>query len=242
MIPCFFTVCDGSLEDYEFLLGSIEHHAEMGHHLVLDTTPIGKAKTFSRLPKSVKWVHQPIYGSGWKSFRFVSALKAAMAIAIEEFDPDVLVKLDADDFFEREARGVFALALDSILKFQYVHWMTDGNPYIFGDSEWHQCAWPGVSDVSVELDPEWPKSRTYNGNPHTHPRVANPQKLPVVKVNELYRHHTHFALGRKAQDDEIAKHSITGWPHAKTLISMRPWPARLWRWRTSGVLPSESFQ
>lgn len=238
---CFFTVCDGSLEDYEFLLGSIEHHAEMGTHLVLDTTPTKKARLFSNLPATVKWVHQPIYGSGWGEFRFVSALKMAMAMAIAEFNPDVLVKLDADDFYLREAVGVFPQALVSILQFQYVHWMGDGSPYIFGSSEWHSCAWPAGNGVSFGMDPEWPKSPGYNGNPETHPAVVNPGNLPVVKINDLYRHHTHFALGRKPKDDSIARASITGWPHGKSLVSMRPWPARLWRWRAAGVLPSENF-
>jgi hypothetical protein len=40
---CFVTVCGGG-EDYEYLLGSIEHHATMGDHVVLDTSLDGQGR------------------------------------------------------------------------------------------------------------------------------------------------------------------------------------------------------
>ena len=65
---CFFTVCGGG-EDYEFLLGQLWHHAMMGEHVVLDTTPAPEAKTFRNIPPTVRWVHEPIYGRGWQNFK-----------------------------------------------------------------------------------------------------------------------------------------------------------------------------
>ena len=133
----FFTVCGGG-EDYEYLLGSIEHHATMGHHLVLDTTPTHRARTFKHLPSSVGWIHAPDYGSGWDKFRFVGALREAVRYAIEAFDPAVLVQLDSDDFFSVEAEPLFIVGCSVVVETQYVHWMKNGEPYLFGESEWHR--------------------------------------------------------------------------------------------------------
>jgi hypothetical protein len=81
MKTCFITVCGGG-EDYEFLLGAIEHHAKLGMHLVLDTTPLNRgARSFRNLPGSVLWVYEPNFGAGWGEFKFATALNRATFLA-----------------------------------------------------------------------------------------------------------------------------------------------------------------
>jgi hypothetical protein len=236
----FFTVCGGG-EDYDFLLGSIDHHARMGSHLVLDTAIHPRSKSFKNLPRSVKWIHAPNYGEGWDKFRFVDALRDAQALTMDIFNPAVLVQLDSDDFYAVEAEPLFVLGASVVVEMQYVHWMKDGEPYIFGESEWHRRIWPAGRGITVERDPGWAQSRVYDGNPDTHPRVMVPDWVPVMRFDGLFRHHVHFALGSKANDHRIAKTSISGWPHAGRLVDRRPWPDKLWLWKERGILPSSFF-
>jgi hypothetical protein len=236
----FFTVCGGG-EDYDFLLGSIDHHARMGSHLVLDTTPEDRVRKFKNLPRSVKWIHAPNYGAGWDTFRFVEALQAAVALAMDIFNPAALVQLDSDDFYAVEAEPLLVLGASVVVEMQYVHWMKDGEPYIFGESEWHRRIWPAGRGVTVERDPGWAQSRVYDGNLDTHPRVVVPDWVPVMRFDGLFRHHVHFALGEKADDHRIAKTSISGWPHAGRIVDRRPWPDKLGLWKERGILPSSFF-
>jgi len=233
-------VCGGQ-EDYEFLLGAIEHHAELGTHLVFDTTPVERARSFRKLPDSVFWVYDPSFGSGWKTFRFVAALQKAIALAEKLFKPEVLVQLDSDDFFSLGAGPALEAGKEAVVELQYVHWMPDGNPYLFGESEWHRRIWPAGRGVAVDQDPAWPTMRTYNGNPDTHPLLKVPAFLKTIRMDLLCRHHLHFALGEKAKDDEIAKMSITGWPHGGQKVEPEAWPQKLALWKTEGTLPSSWF-
>lgn len=241
MKTCFFTVCGGG-EDYEFLLGAIEHHAKMGQHLVLDTTPFNRgARSFRNLPDSVLWIHEPVFGSGWKEFRFVGAIQRAITLAEMTFKPDVIVQLDSDDFFTADSPSVFDLGLERVVELQYVHWRSDGNPYLFGESEWHRRIWPAKRGITVERDHLSPTLRGYNGNPCIHPRLSIPDGIRTVRVDGLYRHHLHFAIGKKIQEEEIAKTSITGWPHGGVIVEPRPWPEKLALWKTEGLPPSVWF-
>jgi hypothetical protein len=237
---CFFTVCGGH-EDYEFLLGSIDHHSRLGVHLVLDTTPAPYARKFRNLPPTVVWVHEPIFGSGWKEFKFVSALERAQEHARARFRPEVLVQTDSDDFWTLEAVPLFELGRGACVETQYVHWLKDGEPYLYGESEWHRRIWPAYATVKVEKDTKWPFSPHYNGNPELHTRVTVPSHISLLRFDGLFRHHVHFALGKKAEEDEVAKGSITGWPHGKRLVDRRPWPDKLVMWNERGTLPSTFY-
>lgn len=238
--PCFVTVCGGG-EDYDFLLGAIQHHADLGDHLVLDTTPPERVQYFKDLPRSVRWIHEPIYGSGWDTFRFVSALSRAIDLAEYIFAPDVIVQLDSDDFFSEDSWVLFPLASKEVIELQYVHWLKDGNPYVFGESEWHRRMWPAHRGIHVVQDPGWSMSRNFDGNPDTHPMLRVPDGVDVTRVGGLYRHHLHFALGKKADDHRVAVSSITGWPHAKRKAHKTPWPFPLASWRDTGTPPSRRY-
>jgi hypothetical protein len=230
---CFVTVCGGG-EEYEYLLGSIDHHARLGRHLVLDTTPADRARTFRYLPGSVTWVHEPDFGAGWDTFKFVKALNRAAELA-EALNPDVLIQLDCDDFFTCDLDSLLPVAKDFVVELQYVHWMPDGKPYIFGESEWHRRVWPANRGVRFR------RNFGVSKNPEVHPELEIPSGMGVVRSDILCRHHAHFAVGEKAADSRIAQQSITGWPHGKMPVPPAAWPDRLMEWRETGKKPSEAF-
>jgi hypothetical protein len=91
------------------------------------------------------------------------------------------------------------------------------------------------------LAPDWVSSRVYDGNPDTHPKLKIPEGIKVIRATTLCRHHAHFAVGNKANDQEIAKQSITGWPHGKEEVYPQPWPHLLENWRCGGHRPSEVY-
>jgi hypothetical protein len=236
----FFTVTCHS--DYDFLLGAIEHHAGMGTHLVLDTSPPDKAVTFSKLPDSVVWVHEPFYGYGWKEFRYRTVLERALRKA-RLLDADILVSLDSDEFYiEESAQLLFPRAADAVIEVGNVHWKKDGKPYTFGHSEWHCRIWPRRADVQIAVNTAWQAHPLYNGNPEHHPVPIAPRDLQVIRVYGNFRHHLHYALGQKADDEETAINTIDGWPDKGTEVAPVPWPKKLKLWKDSGELPSESFR
>lgn len=236
---CFFTVT--CFDDYEFLLGSIEHHAEMGRHLVLDTSPPEKAVKFNRLPDSVEWIHEPNFGSGWKEFKLRSAVERAMHLA-KNLDSDVLVYHDSDEFYSNDSPDrLFPFAQDAMVSVNYTHWRKDGLPYIFGESEWHPRLWPKVSAVQIAPNVAWQNHPAYNGNPEHHPVAIPPSGLQSLRVQGNFRHHLHYALGSKADEEETAKTTIAGWPDGQR-VPLVPWPAKFSLWKNKGILPSESFR
>lgn len=236
---CFFTVCGGG-EEYEFLLGSIRHHAEMGLHLVLDTAPAERAKKFVNLPKTVRWVHEPKFGYGWKSFKLRSAVERAMNLA-REMRTKVLVYLDCDEFFSGEcATWAFRLAVDRAVDFKTYAWKEDLLPYDCGDSEWHRRAWPASAGVNIIKNGSWIESPHYNGNPEHHPIPSIPPSLSHIRANGDLHHHLHYAIGKKSKNLETAVTTIPGWKDA-THIYPTPWPELLAAWRDQGTLPSASF-
>ena len=240
MKAAFFTVCGGG-DDYEFLLGSIEHHATMGYHVVLDTTPPERAKKFRNLPDTVFWIHEPFYGSGWANFQLRTAAERARKIA-KHVDAEVLIYMDSDDFYIPETKDtIFPLAKYYGVELNYVHWKPDGKPYTFGASEWHLRMWNRDANVTINLNLAWPVHPKYNGNPEHHPVPVSPPELQVVRAHGCWRHHVHYALGEKAKEQSTAVTTIMGWPDKGTLVQPVAWPTKLALWRDKGIKPSESF-
>lgn len=234
---CFFTVCGGG-EDYDFLLGQIEHHALMGQHVVLDTTPAKQARTFN-LPSSVRWIYEPIYGQGWKEFKLRSATERAMNLA-KESGAAVLAYLDCDEFFSAECLDwVFPLALDRMVELKTVTWLPDG-ARDFGDSEWHRRLWPAAMDVSIIRNEAWVAHPKYNGNPEHHPIAQPPSLDKIVRVHGPLHHHLHYAVGRKSRELETAETTIEGWASGGERIPDVPWPNALEAWKDHGLAPSLS--
>lgn len=235
----FFTVVYH--QDYDVLLGAIEHHAKMGKHLVLDTSPPEQAKRFTKLPSSVLWMHAPFYGCGWKTFRLRSAVQHAMESA-KLLESDVLVYLDADEFYSNEsAEHLFPWAEKAMVEVQYVHWKRDGKAYTFGASEWHCRLWPTKSLVRIAENDAWKAHPKYNGNPEHHAVPVAPVGLPVIRVYGGFRQHLHYALGTKALDEETAVNTIDGWPDKGVLVESPSLPEKLLAWKNGGATPLESF-
>jgi len=237
---CFFTVtCN---RDYDFLLGAIEHHAEMGSHLVLDTSPPDRAIKFSKLPDSVIWLHEPVFGHGWKEFKVRSALERAMRKA-RAFAADVQVYLDSDEFYVKESVDqLFPWAEKAMVEVMTAHWMKDGKPYVFGASEWHPRLWPTKRNVAISENLAWRSHPKYDGNPERHPVPVQPAGLQLIRVYGHFHHHLHYCLGEKSGDDESARATIDGWPDKGVAVEPVPWPKKLRLWWDEGIKPSESFQ
>jgi hypothetical protein len=235
MDVCFFTVTHEA--DYDYLLGSIRHHAKMGRHLVLDTSE--KAPMLRNLPSTVVWVHEPLYGSGWKTFRLRTALERAMNLALG-LGPEILVYLDSDEFYSLEsANNLFPLARRAALDLPIIHWCRDGIPRMFGPSEWHVRVWPSWARVRIAENEAWKVHPQYNGNPEHHAVVVVPPDVPVLRVPGLFLNHLHYFIGDK--DDEVARQTIDGWPdrgHPVPAVDL-PWPIQVWR--EKNVRPRESF-
>ena len=213
----------------------------MGRHLVLDTSPSDKAVKFNRLPDSVEWVHEPNFGVGWKEFKLRTAVERAMHLA-KNLDSDVLVYHDSDEFYTSDSRDrLFPYAQDAMVSVNYTHWMKDGFPYIFGESEWHPRLWPRTSGVMIAPNVAWKSHPAYNGNPEHHPVAVPPPELPILRVQGNFRQHLHYAFTEKADADETAKATIGGWPNGHRVPSV-PWPAKLTLWKNKQVRPSEFFR
>jgi hypothetical protein len=157
-------------------------------------------------------------------------------------DPAVIIQLDSDDFFTPNFEAILPTAARHVVELQYVHWLSDGRAYLYGESEWHRRVWPGGRQVRFCRSRSWQKHPKYNGNPDAHPELDIPEKLEVVRSGVLCRHHVHFAIGAKMHDTMIAEQSITGWPHGRMEVGPVPWPRRLASWRGEGVKPSEAFR
>lgn len=232
---CFFTVTGGG-EDYEFLLGSLEHHAALGHHVVLDTTEPPCARAFRNLPKTVHWVHDPSYGAGWKEFRFRAALKRALEIARAQ-GCDVVAQLDSDEYYAPDImERVVPTASEFMVSLETVHWTPFG-PRSFGPSELHARLWPSRMDVSWPVNTAWVASPHYNGNPDHHAVVQPPPGARRFTFEGHYHYHLHYLVGQKAQDTETARTTIQGWPDGDPArVVALPTPIR--RWLSRGILPS----
>jgi hypothetical protein len=231
----FFVVTHS--KDYEYLLGSIEHHAAMGSIIVLDSSAAGEARRFVNLPSNVEWVHEPLYGSGWKEFRYRDALNRAIQLALE-FAPDVLCYLDADEFYS--GTWPFLMGRNRMIELKIVEWLRDGKPRLFGESEWHARIWPADSDVKFVVNQKWLTHPDFNGNDQHHATPLEPSGLEKTRVHGLFHHHVHHALGPKALDEEVARQTVDGWGKGVPQPPV-PWPERLALWRDKGILPSTAF-
>lgn len=232
---CFFTICGGG-EDYDFLLGSIEHHAKMGKHVVLDTAPSGTAKRFKGLPSSVTWVYEPIYGHGWHEFRFRSALARSLELAKAQ-GADVVVQLDTDEYFSDDSPGsLFPFASENMVSVETLHWRED-KPYSFGPGEHHVRLWPSRMDVRWPVNEGWIRSPHYNGNPDHHAVVVGPPGTKIIRVEGHYHYHLHYFVGEKMKMEETAKQTIHGWPNGNP-ARISPLPFPIWIWKFKGHRPS----
>lgn len=234
---CFMTICGGG-EDYDFLLGSIEHHARMGKHVVLDTTPSERAKRFKGLPSSVTWVHEPIYGSGWKEFRFRSALTRALVLAKEQ-KTDIVVELDCDEYFAEDSpQGLFPHAAHAVVSMETVHWGKALKPLSFGKGEYHARLWPAHLNVHWPVNDGWILSPHYNGNPDHHAVMMAPPGTKYVSIPGHYHYHLHYFVGSKGDDEETAKQTIHNWPNGDP-ARVSPLPMPIWLWKFRGQPPSQ---
>ncbi len=239
-VVAFFTAVH--YKDYEYLLGSIEHHAKMGYHLILDTSPNNEAAVFQGLPETVRWVHEAGFGSGWKEFRMRSAIERAMELC-KEFRPDVLVQLDADEFFSSDsAELLFPYAARDPVLVHCTHWLQDGLPYMFGESEWHLRLWPNQCQVRIETNLDWQKHPDYNGNPEHHPVPVPPPGRPPLRVPGNFHHHVHHAIGDKRRDQDAANQTIDGWPDQGARVPLVAWPERLRMWAAAGISPISWYE
>lgn len=236
---CFFTICGGG-QDYDFLLGSIEHHARMGQHVVLDTTPGPKARTFRGLPASVEWVRDPSYGAGWDNFRFRAALERALRMARAK-GTAVVAQLDCDEYYaESLVEEVVPVAAHSMVSVETVHWLPHRGPLSFGRAEFHARLWPSSMDVTFPVNSAWLASPHYNGNPDHHAVVKAPDGANHVSVDGHYHYHLHYLIGEKASDTETARTTIQGWPNGAP-ARVEPLPTPILRWVRSGLPPSGRY-
>ncbi|MGH8896998.1 MAG: hypothetical protein ACRDZ4_08265 [Egibacteraceae bacterium] len=239
MSIAFFTVC-GGVEEYEFLLASIEHHAALSQaHVVLDTTPSPESRRFQRLPKTVRWVHEPLYGSG-TSFRYVAALNRAIALA-EEDGADALFYLDADEYFAPDiVAEVAPLACERLVEFPILHHIDERSAW-FVPLDCHFRAWPARRGVRAMLNLGWQQHPLYDGNPEWHALVQAPPDVPLHRLIPAYHHHLHFVLGKKTAWDSYRHLMLGERVHDRVVPISSPWPPPVYQWYRSGVLPSSHF-
>lgn len=250
----FFTVCGGG-EEYEFLLGGIEHHARVGRHLVLDVSP--EPRGIAHLPASVFWSRSADdFGSGdWRTFRMVSALEEARRLALACFpDTDFLVHLDCDEYYDVEILSALLRHYEAppietprIFTFETIHWVDrpglPPQPLRFGPSEIHMRAWDVRVPIRAIRNTAWPVSPKYNGNPEHHPILSAPPGsiFDAVKFPRMAHYHLHYALGQKRFRTETAEATIDGWPNGTPIDLVCPWPDPLRAWGGAGILPSSRF-
>ena len=121
-----------------------------------------------------------------------------------------------------------------------VHWRRDGRLYSFGEHEYHARLWPASAKVTWPVNQAWVAHPDYNGNPDHHAIPGVPPGLKGVKVEGVFHHHMHYAIGEKADDDESARTTIRGWPNGVVLPHV-PWPEPLLRWKSAGSKPSLAY-
>lgn len=232
-------VCGGSPEEYDFLLGCLDRHLSYGRLLVLDTMVAPFARRF-RLPSSVRWLHRPIYGSGWAEFRFADALNDALDLAAEE-SPDVVVHADADEYFDHRVVYAIEAALGAVVEVKTLHHLGPTEAVDF-ETEWHRRLWPWRAGVRFADNPDWIASEHYNGNPQYHPRMLVPEGVPTVRELRTPHHHVHYCLGEKAAEQASAAATIPGWPDKGAKVALEGcWPAPLQLWKEKGARPSAAL-
>ena len=235
----FVTVCGQATkeeveEEYNYLFGSLAHHAKMGIHVVLDTSPPQWAFNPKNLPASVQWYHEPVYGHGLNHFRNQDAIDRAIALA-RKSGIDIVVLLDCDEFFTPNTPAdLFHQAVDKIISIKTYHWYPDVKAYDFLD--WHRRLGPAKDGIHMGLNASWAKHPKYNGNPQNHCFLSGP--MPVLKVDGAYHHHVTKAVGKKHYIRYPGKVNM---PWVAPLDPV-PWPEDLELWRTKGIYPSDKYR
>lgn len=223
------------MAEYNYLLGSVEHHATMGSHVVLDTSPREYYINARGLPSSVRWVQEPLYNNGSR-FRMWSALKRVVELA-ESMQPDVIVHLDSDEFFSKEgSEGLFEKATKAVVEVLTFEWR-EGKAYDFGT--WHRRAWPGGVGVTIGLNVGWQEHPKYSGNPEEHPFPVPPAGMSITRAEGSIHHHIGMVVGQKKVFRGGA--DVPWWPHHQEASSVA-WPMLLKKWRDEGVAPFENFK
>jgi hypothetical protein len=228
----FFTICGGPNREYvereyNFLFGSMEHHAQMGRHVVLDNSPPEHAIRFQKLPKSVTWVYEPIYGHGKEVLRMISAVRRASSIA-RAMNADINVYTDCDEFWSLNSEtGLWPTAAECLTEVPTLHVDIKGNHYYF-DREWHRRAWSGRKGEVVFPMSDDPH---FVGNREDHPIAFPVGELSLKRVAGHFHHHMKcFIGGGGYYDDGVPIKDPPVWPE----------PLRLWK--EQGIPPMEKFR
>lgn len=232
------TVCGQSTkeeveEEYNYLFGSMAHHANIGSHVVLDTSPPQWAIQPKNLPASVQWHYEPIYGHGLANFRGQDAIDRAIAIA-RQLDISVIVHLDCDEFFTPNIADLFPMALNNIIAVKAYHWYPDVKAYEFND--WKRRLGPAKDGIHMGLNVSWAKHPKYNGNPQNHSFLSG---FKAIRVDGVFLHHVPKAVGKKHDLRNPGTKIAMPWV---TPLDPVPWPEDLELWRTKGVPPSDKYR
>ena len=227
----FFTISGANSKElvdrqYNHLLGSIEHHAQLGRHIVLDNSPRAFRRIFTKLPKSVTWIYEPIYGHGDENFRQTDALNR-IAFAAYQMKPDAVIYTDCDEFWtpnlvdvvEREAK-------DSLVHLPTIHVDVNGDHYFF-PHEYHRRIWEGKREVIFPYNKAKPSdldNDTFQGNPQRHSIACASEGMKTKTVHDICHHHMKcFMIGGGS------------WHLGKKLEKNPEWPAPLKEWKYSGI-------
>lgn len=236
---CFITHIGGAdaefcRNEYNYVLGSLAHHAEMGRHIVLDTTPLQFRFIPGKLPDSVKWIYDPTYGFGESKFRYADALNRLISEATF-IGAQVVCYVDADEFFTLGTEKVaFPLAFSHVILPSIVHWDYLPAPYHFRQ-EFHIRIWPlrfrGYFPREVKA---WIQNPSYDGNPQRHTICQFYHDVPFQRIAVPIHHHLRGAVGTKRHGSVEAGERLDP--------AHFPWPEPLRLWRERGREPMEDFR
>jgi len=232
MNAVFITVCGaadekGCRREYNFLMGSIEYHASMGRHIVLDNCPEEHHLVFSRLPSSVTWIYEPIYGHGKEVFRAASALLRLDSLARSMFSPDVIVYTDCDEYWSRDSvSGLWPEAARFLVETPTIHVDIHGQHWSFV-REWHRRAWPGkISGIDFPI-----RRGGSNPNPERHPIAVTKDGLKLKRVAGCFHQHMRCFIGGGGY-----------YADGTVVVNPPPWPEPLRLWKENGEEPLEKFR
>ncbi len=232
----FFTICGGESQEvvdrqYNFLLGSMAHHAQMGRHVVLDNSPESFHKTFTKLPSSVTWIYEPIYGHGNKYLRQMDALNRAHNVA-KTMTPEAIVYTDCDEFWTLGLVDLLKREVkNSLLTIPTIHVDINGEHYFF-PHEYHRRAWDGSMDVTFpynKADPKEFDNPTFEGNPQRHAIACPALGMTMKQVDDYVHHHMKCFINGGGS-----------W-HLGTKIGKPEWPEELKLWKEKGILPIAKY-
>ena len=233
----FFTICGGANKElvdrqYNHLLGSIEYHAEMGRHIVLDNSPRELHRTFTKLPKSVTWIYEPIYGHGHDKLRQTDLLNR-IAWTAYQMQPDAVVYTDCDEFWGQGLLDLVARdAKDSLINLPTLHVDINGDHYYF-PHEYHRRIWDGKREVIFPYNKakiEEFQNGVFEGNPQRHSIACPTEGMNHKTVHDMIHHHMKcFIRGGGS------------WDLGKKIDKNPPWPEPLSLWKYQSIEPLLKF-